>query len=190
MFQGMKTVQDLLNELTKYAARMIHLLDVYTFHKWFISALHNTLHNEVLKKGYTAEFSTIEKIFETAQMIEDVSRYHIRMQHMGNTSLTAGTTRATWSRPEQTADASKPAVATRSSAAANTEARMPPTKPHVGYKLVQKLVQANGSSTKPSSQQKQMTCPLDHTSVTSTAACFECGQAGHLRTNCVHLKTM
>ena len=63
-YQGMKTIQDLLNELKKYSTWMIHPPDVYTFHKWFVSALRDTLCNEVLKKGYTAKFSTIEQIFE------------------------------------------------------------------------------------------------------------------------------
>ena len=31
--QGTKTVQALLNELMKYSVGMIHLLDIYTFHK-------------------------------------------------------------------------------------------------------------------------------------------------------------
>ena len=77
----MKTIQDLLNELTKYAARMIHQLDIYTFCKWFISALRDTLRNEVLKKGYTAEFSTIKQIFETARMIEGVPVSHQDATH-------------------------------------------------------------------------------------------------------------
>jgi len=87
-FQGTKTVQDILNKLTKYSARMIHLPDVYTFRKRFVSALCN----EVLKKGYTAEFSTIEQLFEAARMIEDASQYHIGTRHMGNTSTMASTT--------------------------------------------------------------------------------------------------
>ena len=37
--QGNKTVQEVLNDLKKYAAWMIHLPDVYMFHKQFISAL-------------------------------------------------------------------------------------------------------------------------------------------------------
>ena len=59
----------------KYSARMIHPLDVYMFQKRFVSALRN----EVLKNGYTAEFSTIEQLFEAAQMIEDAFQYHIGM---------------------------------------------------------------------------------------------------------------
>ena len=46
--QGTKTIQEVLNNLKKYAAQMIHLPDIYTFHKWFILALHDLLCNEVL----------------------------------------------------------------------------------------------------------------------------------------------
>ena len=52
--QGTKTVQEVLNNLKKYAVWMIHLPDVYMFRKQFISALRDSLHNEVLKKGYNA----------------------------------------------------------------------------------------------------------------------------------------
>ena len=74
--QGNKTIQEVLNDLKKYAAWMIHPPDVYTFHKQFVSALHDLLHNEVLKKGYNAEFSTIDQLYETARMIEEASRYN------------------------------------------------------------------------------------------------------------------
>ena len=54
--QGPKTVQEVLNDLKKYAAWMIHPPDVYMFRKRFILALRDSLCNEVLKKGYNAEF--------------------------------------------------------------------------------------------------------------------------------------
>ena len=50
--QGNKTIQEVLNDLKKYATLMIHPPNVYMFRKWFISALCDLLHNEVLKKGY------------------------------------------------------------------------------------------------------------------------------------------
>jgi len=53
----------------------------------------------------------------------------------------------------------------------------------------QKLVQMNGSSAKPSSQPKQMTCPPDPNGImNTTSTCFECGQTGHLCENCPYLK--
>jgi hypothetical protein len=52
VMQGTKTVQELMNELTKYTARMIQQPDEYTLRRRFVSALRKTLRNEVLKKGY------------------------------------------------------------------------------------------------------------------------------------------
>ena len=77
--QGTKTVQEVLNDLKKYAMRMIHPPDIYTFRKWFVSALCDSLCNEVLKKGYNTEFSTIDQLYETARMIEEASCYNHRM---------------------------------------------------------------------------------------------------------------
>ena len=74
--QGTKTVQEVLNDLKKYAMQMIHPPNIYTFHKRFISALRDSLHNDVLKKGYNAEFSTIDQLYETACMIEEASCYN------------------------------------------------------------------------------------------------------------------
>ena len=134
MFQGTKIIQDLLNELTKYSVWMIQQPDVYTFHKQFVSALRNMLQNEVLKKGDTSKFSTIEQIFEAARMIEDVSQYHLGMQGMVNTRLSASITHTTW-RPEQTMGLSKPIVVAKSS----TTACALPSKPYNGYKPDQRL---------------------------------------------------
>ena len=77
--QGTKTIQEVLNDLKKYAMWMIHPPDVYMFCKRFVSALCDLLCNEVLKKGYNAEFSTIDQLHETACMIEEASRYNHRM---------------------------------------------------------------------------------------------------------------
>ena len=74
--QGTKTIQEVLNDLKEYAARMIHLPDIYMFCKQFISALHDSLCNELLKKGYNAELSTINQSYETARMIEEASHYN------------------------------------------------------------------------------------------------------------------
>ena len=93
MSQGTKTVQEVLNDLKKYATRMIHLPNVYTFHKQFVSALRDSLRNEVLKKGYNAEFSTIDQLYETARMIEEASRYNHGMQCTENTHTAASNTK-------------------------------------------------------------------------------------------------
>ena len=43
--QGTKTIQEVLNDLKKYAMRMIHLPNIYMLCKQFILALHDSLCN-------------------------------------------------------------------------------------------------------------------------------------------------
>jgi hypothetical protein len=69
--QSQQTIHKLLNDLKKYAGRMIMQPDAYTFHKRFIAALHESLQNEVLKQGFNAEFSTIKQLYKTARMLEE-----------------------------------------------------------------------------------------------------------------------
>jgi hypothetical protein len=74
VMQGTKTIQELMNELTKYAARLIQQPDDYMLQQRFVSALRETLRNEVLKKGYNAETSSLDTLCDTAHMIEEASR--------------------------------------------------------------------------------------------------------------------
>jgi alcohol dehydrogenase YqhD (iron-dependent ADH family) len=80
VMQGTKSVQELMNELTKYAARMIQQPDDYMLRQQFVSALRETLCNGVLKKGYNAEMSSLDVLCDTARMIEEASRYNQGMR--------------------------------------------------------------------------------------------------------------
>ena len=51
--QRTKTVQEVLNDLKKYAMQMIHPPDIYMFRKRSVLALCDSLCNEVLKKAIT-----------------------------------------------------------------------------------------------------------------------------------------
>ena len=75
--QGQKTVQELIQELTKYAARMVQYLDDYLFRRWLIATLRPSLQKEVLHRGITAEFSSMQDILEKEKDIKDSSRYDI-----------------------------------------------------------------------------------------------------------------
>ena len=91
--QGTKTIQEVLNNLKKYATWMIHLPNIYMFLKWFISALCDSLRNEVLKKGYNTEFSTINQLYKTAHMIEEASCYNHGMRCAKNTHTAVSNTK-------------------------------------------------------------------------------------------------
>ena len=76
--QGQKTVQELIQELTKYAARMVQYPYDYLFRRQLIATLRPSLQKEVLCRGITAEFSSMQDILEKVKDIEDSSRYDIR----------------------------------------------------------------------------------------------------------------
>ena len=75
--QGQKTVQELIQELTKYAAWMVQYPDDYSFRRQLIAALRPSLQKEVLCRGITVEFSSMQDILEKAKDIEDTSQYDI-----------------------------------------------------------------------------------------------------------------
>jgi hypothetical protein len=93
VIQGTKTIQELMNELTKYAASMIQQPDDYTLRRHFVSALCETLHNEVLKKGYNVEASSLDALCNMAHMIEEASHYNqgLRQVEAANTAANAST---------------------------------------------------------------------------------------------------
>ena len=78
--QGQKTVQELIQELTKYAAWMVQYLDDYSFRRRLIATLRPSLQKEVLHRGITTEFSSMQDLLEKAKDIEVSSRYDIRSQ--------------------------------------------------------------------------------------------------------------
>ena len=76
--QGQKTVQELIQELTKYTARMVQYLDDCSFGRQLITALRPSLQKEVLHRGITVEFSSMQDILEKAKDIEYSLQYDIR----------------------------------------------------------------------------------------------------------------
>ena len=124
---------------------MIHLPNVYTFRKWFVSALRDSLCNEVLKKGYNAEFSTIDQLYETAHMIEEASRYNHGMRRAENTDTAVSNTKpAAHKTPLLTVQLST--IVGRE----NVVHRTQPMRTYHAPKPEQKTVQVKDSSTKPS----------------------------------------
>ena len=78
--QGQKTVQELIQELTKYVAQMVQYPDDYSFRRWLIATLRPSLQKEVLHRGITAEFSSMQDILEKAKDMEDSLWYDIGSQ--------------------------------------------------------------------------------------------------------------
>ena len=149
--QGNKTIQEVLNDLKKYAVRMIHLPNIYTFRKRFVSALCDSLCNEVLKKGYNAKFSTIDQLYETARMIEEASHYNHGMQHAENTHTAVSNTK-----PAAHKTLLPMAQLRTIGGRENVVHRTQPTRTYNTLKPEQKTVQVKDSLTKPSYRQKPL----------------------------------
>ena len=152
--QGTKTVQEVLNDLKKYAAWMIHPPNVYMFHKRFISALHDSLCNEALKKGYNAEFSTIDQLYETDCMIEEASHYNHGMQCMENTHTAASNTKPAAYKTQPPTSQSRTVVGRE-----NVVHCMQTMHVYNAPKPEQKTVQVRDSLTKLSYRQKPLQQP-------------------------------
>ena len=130
---------------------MIHPPNVYTFRKRFIAALRDSLHNEVLKKGYNTEFSTIYQLYETARMIEEATCYNHTMRRAKNTHTAASNTKPAAHK------ALLPTAQLRTIIGReNIVHRMQPTCTYNAPKPEQKTVQVKDSSTKPSYRQKPL----------------------------------
>ena len=143
--QGTKTVQEVLNDLKKHAAWMIHLPNVYTFRKQFLLVLCGSSHNEVLKKGYNAKFSTIDQLYETARMIEEASCYNYGMRHTENAHTAASNRKPTAYKTLLLTGQLRTIIGRE-----NIVHHMQPMCMYHAPKPEQKTVQVKDSSTKPS----------------------------------------
>ena len=59
---------------------MVQYPDDYSFRRWLIAALRPSLQKEVLCRGITVEFSSMQDILEKAKDIEDSLHYDIESQ--------------------------------------------------------------------------------------------------------------
>jgi Zinc knuckle len=174
-----------MNELTKSAAHMIQQPVDYTLRRRFVSALRETLRNEVLKKGYNAETSSLDVLCNTAHIIEEASRYNRGMQRAEAASMAANTYQLAPSKPSTALGLNRPAAFTKGS----TFQCVPPLRPVQAGKVPEaKPPQAPGSLAKPNYPLKQQMQTPPQNRPQNSSACFECGQPGHIRANCPKLK--
>ncbi|KIJ31309.1 hypothetical protein M422DRAFT_267120 [Sphaerobolus stellatus SS14] len=75
IMQGSMTMQQLHQELTKLAKQMIELPDVYSYRRRFMNALKPDIRDQVLKKGFTPEFSSIDELVDEAVMFDNAKCY-------------------------------------------------------------------------------------------------------------------
>ncbi|KIJ40432.1 hypothetical protein M422DRAFT_256679 [Sphaerobolus stellatus SS14] len=75
IMQGSMIMQQLHQELTKLAKQMIELPDVYSYRRRFMNTLKPDIREQVLKKGFTPEFSKINELVEEAVTLDNAKHY-------------------------------------------------------------------------------------------------------------------
>ena len=171
--QGKWTIQELIHELTKYTRCMVQYPDDYSFKRWLLSALRPSLQKEVLHRGITTEFSSIQEILEKSKAIKDSSWYDIR-------------SRIIQEEPVLQNSAYKPAP------------RISKLMPNHNHKFRGFMNRSNKSVAgyKPPLQPKACSFHPHVPNITGTdiplkegeLRCYECGQNGHIKPQCPKLK--
>ncbi|KIJ49028.1 hypothetical protein M422DRAFT_246809 [Sphaerobolus stellatus SS14] len=75
IMQGSMTVQQLYQELMKLVKQMIALLDAYSYRRKFMNVLKPDIRDQVLKKGFTPEFSSIDELIDEAVTFDNAKCY-------------------------------------------------------------------------------------------------------------------
>jgi hypothetical protein len=164
---------------------MIQQLDDYTLRRRFVSALREMLRNEVLKKGYNAETSSLDALCDTACMIEEASRYNQGMRRVEAANTAATASRLAPSKLNISTGLNRPIAFVKNS---TFQCVLPQRPAQAGKTPEAKPPQASDSSTKPNYPPKQQTQPRPQNWPQNSTACFQCGQTGHIRANCPKLK--
>ena len=167
--QGQKTVQELIQELTKYAAQIVQYLDDYSFRRQLIATLRPSLQKEVLRRGITAEFSSMQDILEKAKDIEDSSWYNIRSQMSSEAMHSNAYANQRMAKPSKWMIGVAPRGTT-------------------GQKTMNRQV------TQPIWKTSSNTCKLPETTgkqplKEGELKCYECGQKGHMQPQCLKLRS-
>ncbi|KIJ57298.1 hypothetical protein M422DRAFT_238889 [Sphaerobolus stellatus SS14] len=75
IMQGSMTMQQLHQELTKLAKQMIELPDAYSYRRRFMNVLKPDIRDQVLRKGFTPEFSSIDELIDEAVTFDNAKCY-------------------------------------------------------------------------------------------------------------------
>ncbi|KIJ39312.1 hypothetical protein M422DRAFT_257922 [Sphaerobolus stellatus SS14] len=75
IMQGSMTMQQHHQELLKLAKQMIELPDAYSYRRRFMNVLKPDIREQVLKKGFIPEFSSIDELVDEAVTLDNAKHY-------------------------------------------------------------------------------------------------------------------
>ena len=148
---------------------MVQYPDKYSCRRRLIAALRLSLQKEVLHRGITAEFSSMEDIFEKDKDIEVSSQYNIGLRTANNVSNITPTIY-------------KPMVKTSKPMFYQTNKSSGLTQRNLTLVSRPQTI-AKGSNSLP-----HITSSMGTPSKEGELNCYECGQKGHIKPQCPKLK--
>ncbi|KIJ32189.1 hypothetical protein M422DRAFT_265984 [Sphaerobolus stellatus SS14] len=183
IMQGSMTMQQLHQELTKLAKQMIELPDAYSYRRRFMDALKPDIRDQVLKKGFTAEFSKIDELIEQAVTLDNAKCYTSGYNSNHGSVYLHKTATAEHSRAQPTTTQNKSSNPNAGSSnqhksGSNTFQSMPTTQ----------LLSTGGGNLRANltySRNPVKPNPIRTAAkANNTVVCFNCNQPGHIQPNC------
>ena len=148
---------------------MVQYPDEYSCRRRLIAAWRPPLQKEVLCRGITVEFSSIEDVLEKAKDIEDFSQYDIGSRNANDGNDVATTTY-------------KPVVKTPKPMFYQTYKTTGHTQRN------HTLVSHPQTTAKASNSHPHVTSSMGAPPKEGELCCYECGQKGHIKPQCSKLK--
>ncbi|KIJ31754.1 hypothetical protein M422DRAFT_266506, partial [Sphaerobolus stellatus SS14] len=173
LMQGSMNVQQLHQQLTKLAKQMVELPDAYTYRRRFMNALKPSIREEVLSKGFTAEFSKIDELVEQAVIVDNAKCYTSGYNSNQSNVYTNKPATVDHKHVQQTTTLNRSSNANAGSSnqhrsgSNNFQNWSTPQLMSVGGEIP---TQSNPVRTAPKAN--------------NTVVCFNCNQPGHIRPNC------
>ena len=148
---------------------MVQYLDDYLFRRQLIAALRSSLQKEVLRRGITVEFSSMQDILEKAKDIKDSSHYDI------GSRMSVETAHGSMHANQSMARSSKWMI-------------------EVAPKGTTGQIRTNRQVTHPIWKTSSNTCKIPEKtgkqpSKEGELKCYECGQKGHMQPQCPKLRS-
>ncbi|KIJ42048.1 hypothetical protein M422DRAFT_254741 [Sphaerobolus stellatus SS14] len=173
LVQGNMTMQQLHQELTKLAKQMVELPNAYSYRQRFMDVLKPSIREEVLGKGFTAEFTKIDVLVAEAVMLDNTKHYTSGYNSSYGSAYLHKPANAATNRVQQTTTQNK---SSNANAGSSNQHRSGNTS-FQNWSTTQ-LLSAGGEI--PTQSNPVRTAPKAN----NTVVCFNCNQPGHIQPNC------
>ncbi|KIJ38944.1 hypothetical protein M422DRAFT_258353 [Sphaerobolus stellatus SS14] len=171
-------------ELTKLAKQMVELPNAYSYRRRFMDALKPSIREEVLGKGFTAEFTKIDVLVAEAVMLDNAKHYTSGYNSSYGSAYLHKSANSATNRVQQTTTHNK-----SSNANAGSSNQHRPGNTAFQNQSTTQLLSAEGGN-KPSKPGNTVNRPTQSNPVrtapkaNNTVVCFNCNQPGHIQPNC------